>query len=467
MSVKRKSGSPKKIGRNDFEINRIELNELNEWYLKTNRKPLLLRGARQVGKTSLVRMFSRIQKLDLIEVNLELHQGLKKSFLQMDPNLVLRDIELFFKKKVTSKTLLFIDEIQVVPEAIQGLRYFFEMRPNLPLIAAGSLLEFVLSEYQFSMPVGRIDIGYLGPLKFSDFVKAKKEEQLYKLLLNYVWGKEITSLEHENLLNLYLEFLLVGGMPEVVREYLKANDLKTARKIQKSILETYQADFAKYARRIPIERLERVFKFAGFNVGRKVKYSEINTEEQSKSLILAIDLLEKAGVINRIYHSAASGVPLSLGQNDKIFKFLFLDVGLVCGFLGVDHSEIKKIYFDPPSDLNLLHKGMITEQFVGQALMFQSLSEKGELFYWLREESTQKAEVDYIIEKGHTILPIEVKAGKTGSIKSLIQFAKEKKSKVAIKLGAQPLRERSVSMDTFVLEVLFLPIYLAEKIKSI
>lgn len=464
MAVKRNSIQKKGT---DFEINRIELNELKEWYQNANRKPLLLRGARQVGKTSLVRMFCRKQKLDLIEVNLELHQGLKKSFLQMDPNLVLRDIELFFKIKVTSKTLLFIDEIQVIPEAIQGLRYFFEIKPDLPLIAAGSLLEFVLSEHQFSMPVGRIDIGYLGPLKFSDFVKAKKEELLYASITNYVWGDEITHLEHENLLNLYLEFLLVGGMPEAVREYLKTDDLKTVKKIQKSILDTYQSDFAKYARRIPIERLEKVFKFAGFNVGKKVKYSEINPEEQSKSLMLAIDLLEKAGVLTRIYHTAASGIPLSLGQNEKIFKFLFLDVGLVCGLLGLDHSEIKRIYFDPPSDLNLLHKGMITEQFVGQTLRLQSLSEKGELFYWLREESTQKAEVDYVIEKGLTIIPLEVKAGKTGSIKSLIQFAKEKKSKIAIKLGTQPPRERRVPMDSSTLEVLYLPIYLAEKIRFI
>lgn len=464
MGKKRKSLLKKE---KEFEIIRDELSELKEWYHNSNRKPLLLRGARQVGKTSLVRMFCRKQKIDLIEVNLELHQGLKNSFLQMDPNFVLKDIELFFRRKFTSKTLLFIDEIQIVPEAIQGLRYFFEIRPDLPIIAAGSLLEFVLSEHQFSMPVGRIDIGYLGPLKFSDFVKAKNEESLYTSIKTYTWGSEITRLEHENLLNLYLEFLLVGGMPEAVREYLKTNDLKTAKKIQKSILDTYQADFVKYARRIPLERLERVFKFAGFNVGRKVKYSEIYPEEQSKSLILAIDLLEKAGVLNRVYHTAASGIPLSLVQNEKIFKFLFLDVGLVCGLLGFDHSEIKKVYFDPPLDLNLLHKGMITEQFVGQTLMFHSLSEKGELFYWLREGSTQKAEVDYVIENGHNIIPLEVKAGKTGSIKSLIQFAKEKKSKIAIKLGTQSPTERTVPIDSSMLKVLYLPIYLAERIRFI
>jgi len=462
-----KKGKTSKKTRKNFEFYREELDELKVWYQNTNRKPLLLRGARQVGKTSLVRMFCKKQKLDLIEVNLELHQNLRKSFLQMDPNFVLRDVELFLKRKVTTKTLLFIDEIQVVPEAIQGLRYFFEIRTDLPIIAAGSLLEFVLSEHQFSMPVGRIDIGYLGPLKFSDFVRAKKEESLYSSIINYVWGKEISHLEHEKLLNLYLEFLLVGGMPEAVREYLKTNDLKIVKKIQKSILDTYQADFAKYARRIPIERLEKVFKFAGFNVGKKIKYSEINPQEQSKSLMLAIDLLEKAGVLNRVYHTAASGIPLSLGQNEKIFKFLFLDVGLICGLLGFDHSEIMKIYFDPPSDLNLLHKGMITEQFVGQALKFQSLSEKSELFYWLRDGSTQKAEVDYVIENRLTIIPLEVKAGKTGSIKSLIQFAKEKKSKVAIKIGTQSPRERSVSIDSSTLKVLYLPIYLAEKIRFI
>lgn len=448
-----------------FEIDRCEINSLISWYKNNGRKPLLLRGARQVGKTSLVRMFCKMQKLHLIEINLELHQDLAKSFKQMDPTLVVKDIELFFKTKLTRKSVLFIDEIQTLPEAIQGLRYFYEKLPHVPVIAAGSLLEFVLSDHRFSMPVGRIDLFYIGPLKFSDFVKAKGNLSLYKTLQSYKIGDEITTLQHETFLEIYLEFLLVGGMPEAVREYLKSSDLKIVKKIQKSILDTYRADFGKYARRIPIERIDRIFRFAGTNVARKVKYSEINPDEQSKNLLLAIELLEKAGIVYRVFHSSASGIPLLLNKNEKIFKFLFMDVGLVSGFIGIDLVEIRKIYFDPPSDLILLHKGMISEQFVGQSLLFNEINEKGEIFYWLRDESTQKAEVDFVIEKGFNIIPIEVKAGKTGSIRSLIQFAKEKKSKYLVKFGTQKPTIRSVELEGRKVKVFEFPLYLSERLR--
>lgn len=445
-------------------LHRAELLSLKSWLNRAGRKPLLLRGARQVGKTSLVRMFCDALKLNLIEVNLEFEEKLRVSFLQMDPNKIISDIEHHFQCEFNSNTLLFIDEIQTVPEAIQGLRYFYEKKPDLPVIAAGSLLEFVLSDHKFSMPVGRVEMFFMGPLKFSDYIIARNKKSLHKLFLNYKLSDQLTDLEHNSLLDLFLEYLSVGGMPEAVREFVQSNSFHSVRRIQKNIIQTYRDDFGKYAKRVPLERIDRVFQFCALNLARKVKYSEINPNEQSKSLILAIELLEKAGILHRVFHTQASGIPLSMAKNEKIFKFLFMDVGLASSMLNVDSKEIQKIYLNPPTEPILLHKGMMSEQFVGQQLLFHTGEEKIDLYYWLRDESTQKAEVDFVIEKGLSIVPIEVKAGKTGSIKSLIQFIKDHNSKTAIKLTIQPPKVTKKSITDIETNLIELPLYLAERI---
>jgi hypothetical protein len=448
-------------------LERSELAHLTSWFQRSNRKPLMLRGARQIGKTSIVRMLCSKLNLNLIEVNLEFEEKLRSTFLQMDPSKIIRDIEHHFQCEFNSNTLLFIDEIQAVPEAIQGLRYFYEKKPGLAVIAAGSLLEFVLSDHGFSMPVGRVEMFYMGPLKFSDYILARKKKSLHKLFLNYKLEDEMTTLEHQSLLELFFEYINVGGMPEAVHEFVQSNSFSSVRRIQKNIIQTYRDDFGKYSKKVPLERIDRIFQFSAVNLARKVKYSEIDPNEQSKSLILAIELLEKAGIIHRVFHSNASGIPLSLGKNGKIFKFLFMDVGLVSSFLNLDSIEIQKIYFNPPTDPILLHKGMMSEQFVGQLLHYRTHIEKTELFYWLRDESTQKAEVDFVIENGLSIIPVEVKGGKTGTIKSLIQFVKDHKSKSAIKLTTKPPNISVKAVDQANVTLVELPLYFAERIHEL
>lgn len=445
---------------------RAEIEGLKSWYRSTPRRPLLLRGPRQVGKTSLVRHFAKEFKLQLIEVNLELQKKIRATFSHMEPSKIMKDIQNELNVEMNKKTILFIDEIQTVPEAIQALRYFYELMPELPVVAAGSLLEFVLSDHSFSMPVGRIEMFYLGPMKFSDFLRAIKKEKLHKAIVQFKLEEGLTILEHQDLLSHYLEYLQVGGMPDAINEYVRTESLAKVRKIQKNILQTYSDDFAKYAKRIPLERIEKVFKFASANIGRKVKYTEIDPSEQAKSLLLAIELLEKAGIIYRVFHSDASGIPLELSKQNKIFKFLFMDIGLVSASLNLDGEEIKKIYFNPPNDLLLLHRGLISEQFVGQSLLFSSTEEKRGVYYWLRDQSAYKAEVDYLIARGLDIIPIEVKAGKTGNKKSLFEFAKSHHSRVALKLGTKEFSVKNYDLQENgkKLKIFEIPLFLAERL---
>lgn len=454
---------------NSVELDRVELEYLKEWHQSSHRKPLLVRGARQVGKTSLVRLFCKKEKLQLVEVNLELQKSLRKSFCQMDPKRIISDLQLELGLAFSKKTLLFIDEIQTVPEAIQGLRYFYELMPELPVIAAGSLLEFVLSDHELAMPVGRVETLFLGPMRFTDFLKARKQGYLLKTVLSFDFSQVISALEHTKLLEYFLEYLQVGGMPEAVRQFVLNESYPKVRKIQRDILQSYKDDFAKYSKRIPLERIERVFLYATANIGRKVKYSEVDPNEQSKNLLLAIELLEKAGVIYRVFHSGAGGIPLELTKNSRIFKFLFMDVGLVSCSLNLDAEEINKIYFSSPTEVLLLHRGMISEQFVGQSLLHNGSNEKKSLYFWLRDETANKAEVDFLIEQGLQIFPIEVKSGKTGNIRSLVQFAKSKnheklKERSAIKLGTKEYSIRKTQVDSTSLTVYEVPLYLSERL---
>jgi predicted AAA+ superfamily ATPase len=443
---------------------RESLQHLKNWFKQSPRKPLILRGARQVGKTTLVRMFCEQQGFALVEINLESDLEIRSTFQKMDPNSTIRDIELYKNIKFKKNTVLFIDEIQAVPEAIQGLRYFYEKSPELAVVCAGSLLEFTLSEHSFSMPVGRVEYLFIHPMKFSEFLHAKNEKLLLKSFQDFEFGKRISELYHERFLEAYYEYLIVGGMPEAVAEFSRSKNLKRVKAIHRTISLNYQNDFSKYAKRIPLSRLEKIFNYVPSHIGQKARYSQMDSEEQSKSLRLALVLLEKACVLQKIYQSDASGIPLKMGMNENIFKLLFLDVGLVSYDLKLEYQDILEIYKSNKTDLTLLHKGLISEQFVGQQLISSQGEEKLELYYWLREGKSQNAEVDYLIQKGLHIVPIEVKFGKTGSIRSLLQFVKERKPKFGIKFTTQAPRIDDQKYKDLNFILISLPVYLAERV---
>lgn len=410
-------------------MKRLAEKNLKNWLQNQYRKPLIIRGARQVGKSTLVRNFAKSNDLSLVEINLEKHFELDNIFKTLKIQNIIREIEgLTGKSLGESNSIIFLDEIQATPHAFQALRYFYEEYPQLPVIAAGSLLEFVLAKHSFSMPVGRVDYLYLGPMTFEEFL-LEYDKNLYEYVHNFEFQTEFPSTVHNRLLEKQREFLLIGGMPESVLRYIQTKQLLESVQVQQSIIDTYKDDFSKYVGRNQLIRLHRVFNSVPATVGNKVKYSNISKDDNSREIKLAIDLLTKAGLMSPIYHSSCSGVPLDAQADFSKYKLLFLDIGLMNRVCGLDWLAINSM-----DERKLINEGSIAEQFIGQHLLYlKDQYETPKLFYWLREQKTSNAEVDYIISRGDTILPVEVKSGKSGSLKSLLQFILEKKSKLALR----------------------------------
>ena len=452
-------------------MKRLAEKKLRTWLNDPYRKPLIIRGARQVGKSTLVQNFADSNHLNLVEVNLEKHIELDLVFKTLNVQKIMREIEgLTGKNALKPNTLLFLDEIQATPFALQALRYFYEEYPQLPIIAAGSLLEFVLSKHPFSMPVGRIEYLYLGPMTFEEFL-FEKDKELLKYIHSFDFETSIPDTVHARLLERQREFLFVGGMPEAINRYIQTNELNQATRVHQSIIETYKDDFSKYVGQSQLMRLHRVFNYAPSAVGKKVKYSNIAGDEKARELKAAIALLTKARIVAPVYHSSCSGIPLSAQINDTIYKLLFLDVGLMNRICGLDWLAMRSM-----DDRTLMNEGSIAEQFIGQHLLFRDLEfTSPELHYWLRERKTSNAEVDYVLSRGDMIFPVEVKAGKSGSLKSLLQFIYEKKVNLAVRfdlnlpsiqtVSHQLLRNKKTETINF--SLISLPLYMVSQLHRI
>ncbi len=414
-------------------MQRQQLPFLTRWLHNKNRKPLVIRGARQVGKSTLVQLFAEQQGMTLLTVNLERYPALASTFASNDPEKVLQQIEALPRMPpINEQALLFLDEIQAVPEAIPALRYFYEDRPQLPVVCAGSLLEFVLVAHQFSMPVGRVQYLHMGPMTFSEFLLALGENKLYQVVTEFQLGDDIGVLVHQRLLELLRSYYFVGGMPEAVAVFADTRRYQPVSDVHHSIIETYRDDFPKYGKYRDHHRMLDVFNFAARHVGVKVKYSNISREDQSAALKKDLELLCMARVISKVMHSHCSGLPLQASLDEKVYKLLFLDVGLMNAICGLNWRTLSQ--FD---ELKLVNEGAIAEQFIGQHL--QALladSPNRELTYWLREGRSTNAELDYVVALEGQIIPIEVKAGASGSMKSLHQFMAEKQAPFAVRFDA-------------------------------
>lgn len=415
---------------------RLREKQLLDWLQHPKRKPLILRGARQVGKSTLVRNFSQKQKLTLAEVNLERHPRLDAVFQTKDTKKIIAELESLTQVRLRNPgTLLFLDEIQAAPNALPALRYFWEEEPSLPVIAAGSLLEFLLSEHDFSMPVGRVDYLHLGPMTFEEYLMAAGDDYLLDLLLNFKLGETIPETAHEKLLERQREFLFVGGMPESILAAIESKSFIEASRVQRSILQTYQDDFAKYAT-TPKERrlVQKILDSLPKLIGKKAKYSEISRDDRSGEVRHAVELLIQARLLLPAYHTNASELPLKADQDRDTYKLYFLDVGLFNHVSGLEWTHVSRL-----SDRELINEGTLAEQYVAQHLAYASGGlEPPELHYWLRESRSQNAEVDFLISRGREILPIEVKAGKSGTLKSLLQLMQSKNLKTAIRFDLNP-----------------------------
>jgi len=444
------------------------MQDLLEWKNRTNRKPLVIRGARQVGKTYLVREFGRTYFEHFIEINFDERGGSRDLFKHQDIDRVLQYIELAMDTPVhPGKTLLFLDEIQKAPEVFARLRYFFEKKPGLHVIAAGSLLDLVLADHTFSMPVGRIEYLHMNPMNFKEFLLAVQADRLVELIAGFQLSEEIPDSLHTKLADYLTVYMYIGGMPASVREYANSQSFRQCEMELSSILDTLRDDFSKYGEKADTEMLRLVLDTAPSLVGRKVKYTEISRERASTTLKKALAQLELAGILRRVQHSSGSRIPLRSERKERDFKLLFLDSGLLLRSLGL--SITGQVH----EQQVLSNRGALAEQFVGQEWLGQFESyEPPELYYWNRQKTGSSAEVDYLFQIDGRIVPAEVKAGTTGSLKSLHVFASEKKSPVAVRYNmANPAADDVVSRIPgrvpHPFRLLSLPLYMVSETKRL
>ena len=394
---------------------------LLSWKDSRNRKPVLLRGARQVGKSYLAKELG-CQFNDYLEINFELEPALKVLFdKDLKPQRIVRDIAIATGHTITpGKTLLFLDEIQECPNALTSLRYFYEKMPQLHVMAAGSLIEFALDE--IGLPVGRVKPLYLYPLSFMEFLTAKGQDMLREKIENHSPAEEFPEFFHQKLLGLVGEYMAVGGMPEVVKKWVETENLKECGAVHQDLIDTFRQDFLKYARKRRQQYVEMVFNAIPRLMGKKFVFTAVSPDIRSRELRPALELLAKAGIAHVIHHSSANGLPLGAEINPLISKVTFLDIALAQAILGIDGGQC---ILDPGQAF--VNLGSVTEAFVGQEILAYSPADrKTSLYYWLREKSG-RAEIDYVTGINGHVIPIEVKSGVTGSLKSLRLFLEKKK----------------------------------------
>jgi uncharacterized protein len=406
---------------------------LVKWLHSKERKPLVIRGARQVGKTWIIRNFAQSEKKVLIELNFEKRPDFESLFTSNDPREILMNISAALGKKIeVSEAVLFLDEIQAAPRLLEKLRWFAEDLPELPVLAAGSLLDFALAKHEFSMPVGRIGYMYLEPLSFEEFLDAIGQSQLRAYLERFDWKDKIPEALHRQLIALIKEYLIIGGMPAAVSSWSVDKAPEIVNQIHFDLLATYRDDFAKYSGRLSIERLEEIMSSIPRQLGKKFVYKDVNSDVSAAPLKQALELLIKARICHRILATSANGLPLGAEVNERYLKMILLDCGLCSASLGLSLHQIGAV-----SEISMINSGGMAEQLVGQIL--RTITPPyipASAFYWHREKKGSEAEVDYVIQYENQIVPIEVKAGKAGTLKSLHQFMKEKKRTIAIRVNS-------------------------------
>lgn len=435
---------------------------LIDWLNSSVRKPLIIRGARQVGKTWIIRDLANSQQRRLIELNFEKRPNLESLFSSNDPKEIIINIAASTGSKIEpSKAILFLDEIQAAPNLLEKLRWFAEEMPELPVIATGSLLDFTLAKHEFSMPVGRISYMYLEPFSFEEFLDAIGHHELLAYLENYDWNLSIPTVIHSQLMKAIKEYLVVGGMPAAVSNWAIEKTPDAVNQIHFDLLTTYRDDFAKYSGRLSIDRLEDIMNSVPRQLGKKFVYRNANSEVSTASLKQGLDLLSKARVCHQVVATAANGLPLGSEADERFLKVIMLDCGLCGASLGLSLHQLRSI-----SEISMINSGGMAEQLVGQLLrMVTPAYVPPSLYYWQREKKGAEAEIDYIIQHESHVIPLEVKAGTTGTLRSLHQFIKEKKKSIAIRVNSDiprlgPVQVKDALGSSIEYKLLSLPFYL-------
>jgi uncharacterized protein len=420
--------------------------DLKKWFDALDRRPLLVRGARQVGKSYTIRMFGKDHFSNTVEVNFEQHPEFSSCFETLVPTEIIDRLSILTRQNIQSgKTLLFLDEIQKCPPALTSLRYFYEQLPELHVIAAGSLLDFTLTSDQISVPVGRVQYLYMKPMSFAEFLAALGENNARSFIADGDLAKTGTAI-HQRLISLVNKYMVVGGMPSAVKAFIEHGAIASCVDIQTSITQTFRDDFGKYAKKAKQAYIEKTFVSSATMAGRRYKYSHVDPDAKSRDLKDALYLLERAGVVFRVRATSGAGLPLEAEADEKTFKTLFLDVGLMQNICGLTEDTLFA------KDLLGVYAGALAEQFVGQEFIaYQDPLRAPQLFFWTRKEPGSTAEVDYLYPHGSTILPVEVKAGTTGMLRSAHLFLAKYKRSPIIKISQSPF--------SFVDRVLCVPLY--------
>lgn len=412
---------------------------LIDWKNDQHHKPLLMRGARQVGKTTAVRHLAE-QFDTYVEINLETDNEVR-NFIDNSfdiPGLVALIEVRYGKRIVPGKTLLFLDEIQGCPRAVTALRYFYEKLQPLHVIAAGSLLEFAIAE-GIDIPVGRVRNIFVYPFSFAEFVSALGGELLLEHARKAERGSALSDSAHAKLLEHLKTFLIVGGMPAAVLAYAETNSFIAARDEQRDIMQNLKEDFAKYKTRIDPSVLRTTLRSVVDQTGQQFTFSNSELELTYAKARNCTDLMERAKIVLRIECTHANGIPLGGDINPKDNKFMLLDTGLYLSETGLDLSEW---IADAPA--KFVNRGRLAEMFVAHELKKSgSPLQDNLLYYWHRENGNGKAEVDFVVQYRNAPLPIEVKSGTRGSMKSLRILMDEK----SFKLGVRTSEENFGSLD--------------------
>jgi len=419
-------------------INRKIDDDLLLWMREENRKPLLLRGARQVGKSSAVKHLAE-QFEYFLEINFESNSEVRDLFAKGDlsPYKLCQELATIYQMPVIpGKTLLFFDEIQSSIQAISSLRFFYEEYGELHVIAAGSLLEFAFQEIP-SFGVGRVRSMFMYPMSFFEFLNACNHQLLLQAIQKADCKNPLSEAVHKKAVELLRIFFILGGMPEVVSAYVNGSDLLSCQRILDDLIISLRSDFTKYKKKVSTSRLSVVFDSVTAQMGKKFVYTNISNDYNSRQLKEGMELLIMSGLVIPVVHSAANGIPLGAEIDNKKKKLLLLDTGIFQRLLGLPLSDLLI-----SNDFSLINKGNIAELFAGlEILKSSSCYEKKNLYYWHRENKSSNAEVDFVIQNGQNIVPIEVKSSSKGAMQSMRLFMGEKQSSFGIRTSLENFGE--------------------------
>ena len=404
--------------------------KLVEWKNSKDRKPLILQGARQVGKTYIVNLFGKENYENVVYCNFEKEKGLKDFFSNLEPVNIIKKIGNYKRKEIMmDRTLIIFDEIQACPEALTSLKYFCEEANEYHIISMGSLLGVSVHRQEFSFPVGKVEFLNMYPMDFEEFLMATENDLLIDEIKKcYELDTHLDTLFHEKALELYKKYLYIGGMPEIVEEFLKNDNYDLVKIKQLSILDSYFDDMGKYNKESEIPKTKLVYKNISVQLARenrKFKYSLVKSGGRSKEFENAIEWVCLSGIANQLYRLEQIKLPLNAYKSLNDFKFYMNDVGLCCASQDILAEDI---IFDNP-DFNYF-KGGLTENYVNN----QMIVNNNQCYYWT---SGNEAEIDFISRIGKNVIPIEVKSNINNKSKSLNEYMKRYNPEYAIRISAR------------------------------